>query len=169
MWNCIASYHPTALDALTGEAPLVRAPAEYHTSEARALCMVHAVNKLVPELIPVSATAISAWLTEVGLDASIMPDSEAREMAAQGNPAPRVLGSVVAADIIADIQVDGWNHKGQMTPSGPCTANCRPFSDPTGYMPKNDPWKVIIRVLWQLPPCWGTYSTSKLCNSSWSQ
>jgi len=54
MWNCVAHYHPTALHAITKSAPVPRVPEEYHTSEARALCMIHAVNKLVPELIPMS-------------------------------------------------------------------------------------------------------------------
>lgn len=70
-----------------GEFPAiyVRAPLspfqEHHNSEARALCMVHAVNKLVPELVPNSVEIISDWVDDVGLDASIMTDEDARTAA----------------------------------------------------------------------------------------
>ena len=77
MWNCIAHYHPTALNAITKADPMPRAPEMYHTSEARALCMIHAVNKLVPELVPISAETISTWLDDLGLDSSIMSERTA--------------------------------------------------------------------------------------------
>jgi hypothetical protein len=77
MWNCIAHYHPTALNAITKADPTPRAPEMYHTSEARALCMIHAVNKLVPELVPISAETISTWLDDLGLDSSIMSERTA--------------------------------------------------------------------------------------------
>lgn len=81
MWNCVARYHPTALDAITKNDPSTRAPEEYHTSEARALCIVYAINKLVPELVPSAVDLVSAWLVELGLDASIMTDDDAQDAA----------------------------------------------------------------------------------------
>ena len=42
--------------------PLPRVQEKYHTSEARALCMIHAVNKLIPELVPISADLISEFI-----------------------------------------------------------------------------------------------------------
>lgn len=43
--------------------------------------MIHAVNKLVPELVPNSVDIISTWVEDVGLDASIMTDEDARSAA----------------------------------------------------------------------------------------
>lgn len=144
-WNCVASYHPTALNAVTKSAPAIRAPREYHTSESRALCMIHAVNKLVPELIPISSQIIHDWLLELNLDSSILSDSDAERLAlVEGDFTPRVIGSLLASEIISDMQHDGWNYKGLDAPNGKkCTANCRPFSDTTGYIPKNNPWELL--------------------------
>jgi hypothetical protein len=151
MWNCIAHYHPTALNAITKEHPMPRVPEQYHTSEARALCMIHAINKLVPELVPISADTISAWLDDLGLDSTIMGSGEASRLAfEEGNPTPRVIGSLVATEIIGDMYTDGWNYKGLERPNGEtCTANCRPFSDSYGYVPKNSPWEVTDPIAWQ--------------------
>ena len=154
MWNCIAHYHPTALNAITKDNPVPRVSEEYHSSEARALCMIHAVNKLIPELVPISAELVSGWLNELGLDPSIMSDDNATRLAIhEGNPTPRVIGSLVAAEVIKDMQVDGWNYKGYKKSNDhgdtKCTANCRPFSDSYGYKPKNSPWEISDPTAWQ--------------------
>ena len=150
MWNCIAHYHPTALNAITKSDPVPRVAQKYHTSEARALCMIHAVNKLIPDLEPLSKDIISGWLDDLGLDSSIMTDADATKLASDGNPSPRVIGSLVAAEVISDMQIDGWNYKGTKTADGEdCTANCRPFTDTYGYAPKNNPWKVSNSTAWQ--------------------
>ena len=68
-----------------------------------------------------------------------------------------MLGSVVAADILLFMQTDGWNHLGaiksvsedQNIPDTACTANCRPYSDTTGYQPRNNPWEVSDPAGWQ--------------------
>ena len=149
MWNCIARYHPDALDALTKAAPSERAPEEYHTSEARALCMVHAVNALMTDLVPQSADMIASWLDDMGLESSYMDHATARSMASGGDPTPRVLGTVVAADILDHMQTDGWNYDGAMNNHGSCSFNCRRFSDTTGYKPRNSPWEVTVDDAWQ--------------------
>ena len=150
MWNCIAHYHPTALNAITKADPEPRVPSDYHKSEARALCMIYAVNKLIPDLVPTSASTISSWLDDLGLDSSIMTDADAAQLAMDGNPSPRVIGSIVAAEIIQDMYTDGWNYKGIKTADDDdCTANCRPFTDTYGYTPKNSPWKVTDPTAWQ--------------------
>jgi len=33
----------------------------------------------------------------------------------------------------------------------PCTANCRPFSDTHGYVPKNSPWEITNPHAWWQP------------------
>jgi len=151
LWNCIAHYHPTALDAITKEAPWPRIIyPEYHTSETRALCMIFAMNKLVPEILPTSAGVMSSWLDDLGIDSTIMSDTEATRLTTLGYQTPRVIGSYVAAEVIKDLDTDGWNYKGLMTPhSVPCTANCRPFRDNYGYAPKNSASVIIDPEAWQ--------------------
>lgn len=151
MWNCVAAYHPTALDALTKTRPVVSTPSTAHTSEARALCMIFAVNKLVPDLVPIANDTISAWLDEIGLESRILSNKEARSLAGAGSAAPRVIGSIVAAAILDDMLVDGWNYKGARTSAGNCSANCFPFSDTSGYIPKNTPWELRDSKSWQPP------------------
>ena len=151
-WNCIAHYHPTALNAITKVDPVPRAPLEYHTSEARALCMTFALNKLVPEILPSAAELFSDWLDEVGLDSSILSDADAKDRAegVEGDRSPHVIGSLVAAEMLQDIESDGWNYKGISKPNnGTCTANCRPFADSYGYEPKNNPWEISDDTKWQ--------------------
>jgi hypothetical protein len=67
--------------------------------------MIHAVNKLIPELVPISADLISEdWLDDLGLDSSIMSNEDALELATvDGNPTPRVIGSLVAFQVIQDM------------------------------------------------------------------
>jgi hypothetical protein len=150
-WNCIAHYHPTALDAITKTDPVPRVEKGYHTSKARALCILHALNKLLPEILPTGAGYFKSWLDGVGLDTSIMSDEEARNLAITSNdPTPRVIGSLVAANMHDYIKEDGWNYKGLLKPNGKtCSANCSPFSDSYGYMPKNDPWNMVDDTKWQ--------------------
>jgi len=158
LWNCVAHFHGGVLDAITKARPVPVASNELFTSQSRALCMVYAMNKLIPELVPGSTPVIVDFLEEHALETTIMTDQEA--FAAAGcnvlgctgtlddDSAPRVIGSIVAANVISAMQTDGWNHKGQLKydkatgEKKPCSKNCSPFQDPTGYKPKNSPWAI---------------------------
>jgi hypothetical protein len=98
--------------------------------------MVHAINALVPSLIPASAPLIAQWLTESGLDATIMEASDAASAAAMGGDCtPRVFGTLAAMEVVEAMQTDGWNYLGRATSKtggGECKANCRPFADSIG-------------------------------------
>jgi hypothetical protein len=112
--------------------------------------MIHAVNKLVPELVPIASNSISMWLLDLGLPGDSMSNDEARSLGQIGVFSPRVLGSVVAADILDDMKKDGWNSDGSLSYGGKeCTANCRPFTDTTSYEPINSPWKLTDPESWQ--------------------
>eukprot|EP00798_Chlamydomonas_sp_ICE-L_P005035 gene5035-34822_t len=57
MWNCVAAYDDNALSCIDFQRPKYVGPSAHHDSEARALCMVHAINKvldggLVPDAAP---------------------------------------------------------------------------------------------------------------------
>ena len=49
------------------------------------------------------------------------------------------------------MQDDGWNYKGYNTPTegNTYTANCRPFGDTYGCVPKNSPWEITDPNAWQ--------------------
>jgi len=58
--------------------------------------MIHAVNKLIPELVPISVDMIYDWLDDLGLDSSIMSDEEAAELAfVAGSPIPELLAHLL--------------------------------------------------------------------------
>jgi len=79
-----------------------------------------------------------------------MSGDDAKELAAAGNISPRVIGSLVATEVIQDMQDDGWNYKGMKASDGDeCTVNCRPFTDFYGYVPKNSPWEIKDSTAWQ--------------------
>jgi hypothetical protein len=80
--------------------------------------MVHAINALVPSLIPASAPLIADWVLESGLDASYMPMEDAAAMAAGGDYSPRVFGTLAAMEVVEAMQTDGWNYKGATSKTG---------------------------------------------------
>ena len=54
-----------------------------------------------------------------------------------------MIGSLVAAEMLQDIESDGWNYKGTSKSNNKtCTANCRPFANSYEYVPKNNPWEI---------------------------
>ena len=62
MWNCIAAYHATALDAISNISAMTRPPvtsatAAYHTSQNRVLCSAHAINGL----LVAGLNVLAAW------------------------------------------------------------------------------------------------------------
>lgn len=58
---------------------------------------------------------------------------------------PRLIGQVVYLEIAAHLEDDGWNSLGihtydaEMDSIVNCTTNCAPYSDTTGYFPRNHP------------------------------
>lgn len=60
---------------------------------------------------------------------------------------PCVIGQVVYFEILSNLNDDGWNYLGLKTYDAEtgsivdCTTNCAPYSDTTGYYPRNNPRK----------------------------
>jgi hypothetical protein len=70
---------------------------------------------------------------DVGRGKMIHSDADAIATVEGGDLSPRMLGSIVAAEIIFDMQTDGWNYDGYWGKDGqPCTDNFRPYTDSTG-------------------------------------
>ena len=107
MWNCIAAFHPEALSAITKERPEYVGDDGYFDSHTRALCIMHGMNKLIPELVPISQMEIETFLDSVGLCNEQLGHEEAVDMHDGGDKSPRVIGTLVADEIINDMMTDG--------------------------------------------------------------
>lgn len=170
VWNCIAAYSPTWKDALRpserptiGNVPATLANESIHASDARSLCMAHGLGTMISDLTPDSAAAFQGFMSSVGLavsmDRGLQSDVEAclgssftlanrtcfEELAAAAGYVPSIVGPALARHVIDDGQEDGWNADGKTG----CTANCRAFSDTSGYFPRNHPGSSTQADYWE--------------------
>ena len=157
-WNCAAMYSSTWLDALTKEDPLLRSPVShegitFHASSPRFLCMVHAWAAVVKEWQPKAFPSLSTVLELFGFDElsyEFNPQVDAAFDEETGEPniedlnaiaaancfKPEIMGAIAARQLTEYGRRDGYNMYGDLGRDGkPCTANCRRFTDPTGYTP----------------------------------
>lgn len=159
-WNCAATYSSDWKDYMTRGDPLVRTPEtlqtptsdiiDLHSSDLRLQCMVHAWSTVVVDWIPEAAYDISSYITNYeftdsapGYDAEVsvcfdengVPDDTCIETVAQLHCyKPSIMGAIVAQQVTEFGRRDGWNMYGNLNRDGtPCTANCRRYTDPTGY------------------------------------
>jgi hypothetical protein len=144
MWNCVAAYDDAALDVLTFQRPRYIGPQQHHNSEARALCMLHAINKLLAGgLVPDAVELFQEQMTEVGLDTSVPNDRVAIQAVKRGDKSPQAIGHYLAANMLKVMKTDGWNFDGSTALDGrKCTANCIIYGDngASGYAPVNNPF-----------------------------
>lgn len=163
--NCLAVHDTNALNVLTLQRPSVFVPFEqHHNSFSRMLCIAQCLALLIDTAGP---DKLAPFWEEWGLDGSheatgsiqgLRQDVVAAVIAAaNGNTAslkqmlsdeefhPFLMGQIVFIEIASAFRKDGFNSLGAWkydTESGdavPCTANCAPYSDTTGYYPKNYP------------------------------
>jgi len=155
LWNCFAAFHPTHLDALTGQRPVAASPnTQHHSDDARLACMAHATAAFVVEMFPFGSADWLAGLpaqlvgmseADMGLPAELSLDDtgacSAQDSACvqsylqcQGHT-PFAVGKAVAQAMLAFARTDGFNAQGQEYHGKPCTANCRAYSDSTTYIP----------------------------------
>ena len=149
MWNCIAAYHATALNAISNISAMTRPPvtsatAAYHTSQNRVLCSAHAINGLlVAGLNVLAAGPFQAQMTTAGLETTVPTAAEMD--AASGSEAPFWIGHQLAAAMIVTMRTDGSNFDGAKNRWGEtCAAKkCFAFGDDGSmprFVPTNDPW-----------------------------
>lgn len=143
--NCVAYHDADALNVVTKQAPRFRTPAAYHNSWSRSLCMAQCFDSL-GALDPIFASwgfepqAANAQLIACGADSQCV---DALLVASDWHP--QLIGQIVASEIAEVALNDGWNAYGAWTfdeeteQAVPCTANCAPFADTTGYFPVNNP------------------------------
>ena len=156
--GCTA-YHSSSAKMPTwedGEAPF-RVPEMYHETWSRIVCLAQCWNDLFQEVHAGGEmeNSIPAILDDWNfprfktLNENLIAcdgDSGCIEGVVIDNDwDPRLIGQVVFLEVQNSLENDGWNHDGKLTwdwESGkavPCTANCAPFSDTTGYYVKNQP------------------------------
>lgn len=167
-WNCVASYSETWKDAVTKGPVLLNTPAsatleggvmvDLHTSDARLICMANAWATVVQDWLPEAAEPLLGLLQQFaypdiqpGYDADVDAcfdidgDGAADRdcistVAASKCFSPSVMGSIVGRQLTEFARRDGWNMYGELNRDGStCTANCRRYTDPTGYNPVNVP------------------------------
>lgn len=127
---------------------------DLHTSDARLLCMVHSwatvVRDWVPEAVPTLMGVINSYgylgvsdtynkdvddcfniNTDGAADKTCLVDAAVNECYS-----PSIMGAIVARQLTEYARRDGWNMYGTLNKDGtPCTANCRRYTDTTGYAP----------------------------------
>jgi len=143
---CIAYHDEKVLNPITEQSPAFRTPAEYQNSWSRMLCIAQAGWFMYTE----AATPV---LQDWGLPPSPMdPALEAcdgdgacmERVVRRKDYDPRVVAMVVWLDLLEYLEMDGWNSFGKYTydyEEGAivdCTANCAPYTDTSGYYPKNN-------------------------------
>jgi len=153
VWQCLAIYHPTALDFITKQRPAVRVDdatlANFGTSETRMMCGTYAAMLVANHCFPEGAESAVALIDSLALDASALTmnvdvdscdidDTQCLQDVAYANGyVPEVMASIVAKQMINYLDNDGWNADGSIGPDGDeCTSNCMPYGDTTGYEPK---------------------------------
>lgn len=147
--NCLAVHDPLALNALTMARPTLSTPPFGHNAFSIAMCISECYNVLIGPESPLT-TYFTRWgLPVTGLQSEVLAatadPAQLQSLILERDFDPLLMGQLVALEIINSAQGDGWNMLGLWTHDAeagravPCTANCQPFADTTGYFPRNNP------------------------------
>lgn len=125
---------------------------DMHTSDLRLQCMTHAWATVVSDWVPESETSVLSYISDFQITdvtqgysekvSACFTDGHAdtvclNEIAEAQCYKPSIIGTIVAHQVAEFARTDGWNMYGELDRDGtPCTANCRRYTDPTGYEPK---------------------------------
>lgn len=172
-WNCIAAMSENYLDSFTVEAPLLRAPAGYHSARHRVSCTFYALYETLPGFMPDMVEKHMADMKEWGFDkytsdtvrAGVRAclDKEKRQAAClqkalddamDKNRHPLAVAALIGSmvgHLHADfMKNDGMNAGGMMGKDGKaCTKNCWRYRDTTGFTPVNMPNQLKDEKRWQ--------------------
>lgn len=140
-WNAWCNYHPTAADIFNRTR--FKRPAKEHTRENKNVAVLYALFRLYTES-PVSFGGESGipvyreLLKEQGLN----PDDLSTDLTTAVG-----IGNRAGFDTAKLMAIDNWNAEGELTNTQSHYAQS--FSDYSGYVPKNDPWKIKFPFKWQ--------------------
>ncbi|MFG2052952.1 DUF6851 domain-containing protein [Micromonospora sp. NPDC048930] len=134
-FDAIAPYHPTAVGIYT---QLPRRPrAEAQTNRNKNIAILHASYHAFNSILPQHNQTWRAMLQSVGLD----PSDESTDPST-----PVGIGNLAGKGVAAYREHDGMNQLGDY---GGQVYNRRPYSDYTGYRPKNTAYELIDASRWQ--------------------
>ncbi len=133
-FDAIAPYHPTAKGVYSD---IQNRPESEQTDENRNIAILYASMKVLSAILPNRIDTWQSMLRDVGLDPlndSLDPTS------------PIGIGNIAGNAIAAARVNDGFNQLGN---EGGCRYNCVPYSDYTGYTPKNSAYRLRFPSKWQ--------------------
>ena len=149
--NCLAAHDSSALNVFTEARPAIVAPTFGHNAFSITMCIAECYNVLYGPGNPLESLFDEWNLPVTGLEPEVIsaatdPDpSTLVQLLVSRNFHPLMMGQLVALEIASYLSEDGWNSLGKWTyddetgTAVPCTANCQPYADTTGYFPKNNP------------------------------
>jgi hypothetical protein len=134
-FDAVAPYHPTAIGVYSN---LGRRPAgESATNANLNIAIFYASYRVLNSLAPQNKAGWDAMMTSVGLD----PDDDH-----ESNTDAIGIGNAAGNAIVAARENDGFNQLGY---DDGRAYNPQPFSDYTGYKPKNTAYKIEDERRWQ--------------------
>uniref|UniRef100_A0A7S1ZRM1 Vanadium-dependent haloperoxidase NapH1-like second helical-bundle domain-containing protein n=1 Tax=Trieres chinensis TaxID=1514140 RepID=A0A7S1ZRM1_TRICV len=147
MWECVAAYDDEAVSVIDFERPPFVGPENHHDSEARALCMVHAINKVLDGgLVPDAAPMWVDYVDSLCLDSTVPSDDDAlAAVQDDGMDTPYAIGHNIGRYFLDKMRNSGWNFDGSLNKFGEeCTGVCPIYGDngPKPYVPVVSPFEV---------------------------
>ena len=129
---------------------------DLHHADPRFLCFFHATATVLPDWV--GSEIAAPYLQLIKQQLPLLDPGHNFEVAAcfddqgQGDNScltavaeancwtPAIVGAIVGHQVAEYARRDGWNMYGELNSDGtPCLANCRRYTDPTGYHPVNVP------------------------------
>ena len=153
-WDCYATYTEDVLAVRTVERPILAdtIPSPEYNANNQLLCYTYSWVPLIEYITGQYSTDLDThysgtWglrpLNELitiqqEVEACGDPNDNANfnclnNLASNYSYCADVMGIIVGVATNFILASDGYNDRGQKTPWGDCTANCRPFSDPIGF------------------------------------
>jgi hypothetical protein len=154
-FDAIAPYHATAKGVYSR---LENRPPAEATIRNKNIAMAYATYRLLNRLMPRFAANWRQMLVSVGLD----PDDASTDVRT-----PIGIGNVAGSAVAAARERDGMNQLGD---EGGRVYDLRPYSDYTGYVPVNTPWKLSDPSRWQplfTTPGNGTFLGQQFAAPQW--
>lgn len=159
---CLAYHDPNVLHPLSRTRPILPTPEFGHNAYSIALCNLqcHTVavglDVMKPLLDKWNVDITERWHPELAFlealdrDPTVQEQLKVAQVVQQEDFHPFIMGQAAILEIYGNyLKEDGWNRFGNQTydiATGEivdCTSNCMPYSDLSGYFPRNHPGKPI--------------------------
>lgn len=155
MFDAWAAYDDHAVGTRLGGA--LRVPPGVHRREDRDAAISHAAFSALVDIFPAQKPRFEARMTALGLD----PTDTSTDPST-----PAGIGKLAAAAVLEYRQADGANQLGDLRPSG------QPYSDYTGYAPRNDWDRLSDPNAWQplrVPDGAGGFAVQSFLTPHWNR